>query len=98
MHDTVDSGVLDGDSSVVDRRDRDRIDPVSWAGGVEGTVRAVVACHPPCQRTSTAKTNQVCLPAAIVTILPVAAIRLEITELELSVQPSAPPSDIVKIS
>ena len=38
------------------------------------------------------------LPAAIVTILPVAAMRLETTALELSVHPSAPPSDIVRTS
>ena len=38
------------------------------------------------------------LPAAIVTTLPEAAIRLETTEEEDSVQPSAPPRDIVRIS
>lgn len=38
------------------------------------------------------------VPAAIVMILPVAAMRLDTTALELSVQPSAPPSDMVKMS
>ena len=40
----------------------------------------------------------VAIPAAIVTIFPVAAILLETTEPELSVHPSVPPSDMVRIS
>lgn len=38
------------------------------------------------------------LPAAIVTILPVAAILEDNTALVLSVHPSVPPRDIVRIS
>lgn len=39
-----------------------------------------------------------CTPAAMVTIFPDAAIRLDTTELVLSVHPSAPPSDMVRMS
>jgi hypothetical protein len=38
------------------------------------------------------------LPAAMVTTLPLAEIRLETTALVLSVQPSTPPRDIVRMS
>ena len=38
------------------------------------------------------------VPAAIVTTLPVSEMRLETTDAELSVQPSEPPRDIVRMS
>lgn len=37
------------------------------------------------------------VPAAIVTIRPVSAILLDTTELELSVHPSGPPSESVRM-
>ena len=45
MRDPMDSGVLERDDRVIERRDRDSVNAVSGTGGVERALGPVVSCQ-----------------------------------------------------